>query len=326
MPLSRWRLALEGVELALYASMMKEGERGLEAEGVKVKVITSKEEMHQESRAHRKRGASIGFVPTMGALHEGHCSLLRRARKENDIVVLSIFVNPIQFNDEEDYKTYPRTLEADLERAESVGVDFVFAPTIETMYSPRRDTVVLVDKLAQPLCGMSRGRGHFIGVCTVVTKLFHIVEPDVAYFGQKDAQQALIIQRMVIDLDFPIRIVVCPIVREEDGLAMSSRNVRIPRGKRSAALSLRKALVLGRELLRAGERNASKLAMQMAESILHHPGVELDYLEIVSPETLEDVETIDDVVLIAGAIRVGGVRLIDNLLVGPDGPWEDPPV
>lgn len=288
-----------------------------------MKVIRTVADMQEESKALLMRGSRIGFVPTMGALHKGHMSLIERAREECEIVVVSIFVNPAQFNEQTDFSAYPRTLDNDLEQCGQAGVDIVFAPDEQEMYNPARDTVVMVDQLARPLCGLSRGRGHFIGVCTVVAKLFNIVRPDVAYFGQKDAQQAMIIQRMARDLNFPVAIAVCPIVREEDGLAMSSRNVNIPDDLRPSAVGLYHALQTGRALIREGETDTARLTTAMAETLLQDNRIELDYLEIVSPDTLQEVPVVDDLVLMAGAIRVGGVRLIDNMLVSPDGPWED---
>lgn len=288
-----------------------------------MKVIRTVDEMQSESIALGQRGSVIGFVPTMGALHEGHLSLMTRARDECETLVVSIFVNPTQFNEENDFDAYPRDLQADLGICDEAGVDIVFAPDEAEMYTPSRDTVVMVDQLSRPLCGMSRGRGHFIGVCTVVAKLFNIVRPNVAYFGQKDAQQALIIQRMARDLNFPVQIQVCPIVREKDGLALSSRNVRIPEELRPKATGLHEALALGRELIRNGEQNPQSVYTLMMEELLKEPAIDVDYLHIVSPETLEEVDTIDDLVLIAAAISIGGVRLIDNELVSPDGPWEE---
>lgn len=260
----------------------------------------------------------VGFVPTMGALHEGHLSLIRRSVAENDRTVVSIFVNPTQFNEDGDFETYPRTVEDDLDAAREAGVDIVFTPDAESMYLPGRDTVVQVNEMASGLCGMSRGRGHFIGVCTVVAKLFNLVQPTRAYFGQKDAQQALILQRMVMDLNIPVTLVVCPTVREADGLAMSSRNVRLKPGDRARALALYHGLLEGAERIRGGERDVQPLLQAMAERILQED-VELDYLHVVSPERLQDVERVEDLVLIAGAVRVDDVRLIDNILVGSDG-------
>ncbi|MCC8189503.1 MAG: pantoate--beta-alanine ligase [Planctomycetes bacterium] len=288
-----------------------------------MRVIEDLAEMRAEAVDMAARRVECGLVPTMGALHAGHLSLMERSTAENDLTVVSIFVNPTQFMPGEDFETYPRTWEEDLEAAERAGVDIVFHPSAEAMYPPRAQTSVQVHGLTRGLCGMSRGQGHFRGVTTVVAKLFNLVRPTRAYFGQKDAQQALVIQRMVIDLNFPLEVVVCPIIREEDGLALSSRNRNLPPELRDRALALREALVLGRSMIRGREYDAFKLTSAMAERILRDDAIELDYLDIVSPETLEEVEKVDDLVLMAGAMTIGGVRLIDNILVGPDGPWED---
>ena len=288
-----------------------------------MRVIEDLAEMRAEATEMAARRVESGLVPTMGALHEGHISLMERSVSENDVTVVSVFVNPTQFMPGEDFETYPRTWEEDLDAAEKAGVDIVFHPSAGQMYPERAQTSVQVHQLTRGLCGMSRGQGHFRGVTTVVAKLFNLVRPTRAYFGQKDAQQAVVIQRMVIDLNFPVEIVVCPIVREEDGLALSSRNRNIPAEYRERALALRDGLLLGRNLIRGGEQDAFKLSNAMQELILRDPDIEVDYLDIVSPETLEEVETVDDLVLVAGAIRIGGVRLIDNMLVGPDGPWSD---
>ena len=288
-----------------------------------MRIIEDLDEMRAEAADMAARRVESGLVPTMGALHRGHISLMERSVAENDVTAISIFVNPTQFMPGEDFETYPRTWEEDLDAAEKAGVDIVFHPAAEKMYPPRAQTSVQVHALTRGLCGMSRGQGHFRGVTTVVAKLFNLVHPTRAYFGQKDAQQAVVIQRMVIDLNFPIELVVCPIIREEDGLALSSRNRNIPPEYRERALALREALLLGRSLIRGGQLDAFALSNAMQESILRDGEIEVDYLDIVSPESLEEVEKVDDLVLIAGAIKIGGVRLIDNILVGPDGPWSD---
>ncbi len=288
-----------------------------------MRIIEDVNEMREVATERLRSGVKCGLVPTMGALHQGHLSLMKRSVEENESTTVSVFVNPTQFMPGEDFDKYPRTWEEDLAKAESMGVDTIFHPSAEQMYLPRRQTTVQVHELTKTLCGMSRGQGHFIGVTTVVAKLFNLVRPDRAYFGQKDAQQALVIQRMVIDLNFPVEIIVCPIVREDDGLAMSSRNLNLPPELRERALALREALVLGRDMIQSKEYNANTLFNAMCEQILQDNEIEVDYLHIVSPETLLDVEKVDDLVLIAGAIRIGGVRLIDNILVGPDGPWQD---
>lgn len=278
----------------------------------------------EDVRAHRwaEPGLSWGLVPTMGTLHEGHLSLVRRARAENDRVGASIFVNPIQFDRRADLEAYPRQLERDCALLEAEGVDLVWAPDEATVYPPGFQTYVTVEEVTKVLEGAARP-GHFRGVTTVVAKLFNVVQPTRAYFGQKDAQQALTIQRMVIDLNFPVEVVVCPIVREGDGLAMSSRNRNIPREYRARALALREALLMGRDMIHRKEYDAMTITNAMAQHILRDREIELDYLDIVSPESLENVEKVDDLVLMAGAIKIGGVRLIDNILVGPNGPWSD---
>ncbi|MCC8180853.1 MAG: pantoate--beta-alanine ligase [Planctomycetes bacterium] len=288
-----------------------------------MRIIEDPKEMQAEAADMAARRIDSGLVPTMGALHQGHMSLVERSVGENDVTVMSVFVNPTQFMPGEDYDSYPRTWVEDLEAAEQAGVDIVFHPNADNMYLPRAQTSVQVHGLTRGLCGMTRGQGHFRGVTTVVAKLFNLVHPTRAYFGQKDAQQALVIQRMVIDLNFPVEIVVCPIIREEDGLAMSSRNKNLPPEYRERALALRNALLMGRDMIQNRQYDAYAVAHAMAEQILQDDEIELDYLDIVSPDSLEEVEKIDDLVLMAGAIKIGGVRLIDNMLVGPDGPWND---
>ncbi len=283
-----------------------------------MKIIHTIEEMQEEGLNILRSGMIQGFVPTMGALHAGHLSLIEAAREDADIVTVSIFLNPTQFDDPEDLDKYPKSFEEDVAQAEAAGADIIFAPSAETMYAPNRDTVVMVDRLANHLCGLSRGRGHFIGVCTVVTKLLNITRAEYAYFGQKDAQQALIIQRMIIDLNIPVKMKICPIIREKNGLAMSSRNKRIQPEDMDAALSLYRALKIGEEMVTQGHSNAAEILNKMVESIIHAGAAEVDYMDIVSPETLEDVEEVDDLVLIAGAIKLGDdLRLIDNILAAP---------
>jgi pantoate--beta-alanine ligase len=275
-------------------------------------------------RTERTYGHEIGFVPTMGYLHPGHLSLVQRSLEENDRTVASIFVNPTQFGPGEDFETYPRDPDRDLELCREAGVDAVFLPETGELYAEGGNlTSVVVGRLTDRLCGLSRGQGHFRGVCTVVCKLFNIVQPDRAYFGQKDAQQAVVIDRMVRDLNMPVAVRVCPVVREEDGLALSSRNARLSADEREEALGLYEALCAGREIIRCGERAGMTVLERMHEVLAGREGLEIDYLEIVDPEDLEEVAFIDDMVLLAGAVRVGEVRLIDNLLVDPEtGPWE----
>ena len=255
----------------------------------------------------------LGFVPTMGALHQGHLSLVRAAREATDVVAASIFVNPTQFGPNEDLAKYPRCFERDCELLETEGVDLLFAPSVEEMYPSRAVTWVTVEELSNKLDGRSRP-GHFRGVTTVVSKLFHIAEPDIAFFGQKDAAQAAIIRRMVRDLNLPIEIVVCPIVREPDGLAMSSRNAYLHPEQRKSALVLHRSLTRVQELIDRGEVSADVLAAQGRNEFAAEPSVRLDYFEIVNPDTLDPIEDISNGALIAVAAYVGSTRLIDNFL------------
>lgn len=290
-----------------------------------MQVLETIDEMRAYTRECRQAGRDIGFVPTMGALHEGHLSLIHYSAEENDTTVVSIFVNPTQFMPGEDFDNYPRMLEEDIQKAASAGAEAVFAPSAEEIYGSNGEclTSVFVWKLSEKLCGMSRGPGHFRGVCTIVTKLFNIVQPDRAYFGQKDAQQALILGRMVQDLNMPVEMNVCPTRREADGLAMSSRNKYLDEEMRNKATALYKALSEGREMLHTGEQTSMLIMETMYEELARHEGVEIDYLEIVEPASLEPVEWIESTVLIAGAVKIGAVRLIDNILVHPEhGPWE----
>jgi len=255
-----------------------------------------------------------GFVPTMGYLHEGHLSLVRRARAENDHVAVSIFVNPTQFGPHEDYNRYPRDLERDLRLLEPLGVDLVFAPSVEEMYPPGFQTWVIVEGVSRPLEGAARP-GHFRGVATVVTKLFNIVQPDRAYFGQKDAQQAVVIRRMVQDLNIPVEIVVCPTVREPDGLAMSSRNTYLNPEERRAATVLFRALQAAKARYEQGERDAERLREAMREVIQAEPLARLDYVSVADPETLQELDRVEDRALLSLAVYIGKTRLIDNILL-----------
>ncbi|GAF25912.1 panthothenate synthetase [Moorella thermoacetica Y72] len=264
--------------------------------------------------AARHRGLSIGLVPTMGYLHEGHLSLARAARQQNDVVIMSIFVNPTQFGPNEDFARYPRDLERDRELAAGAGVDAVFAPAVEEMYPAGYATYVQVEGLTEVLCGASRP-GHFRGVTTVVSKLFNIVQPDRAYFGQKDYQQALVIKRMVRDLNFPIEIITIPTVREADGLALSSRNKYLTPEQRRSALSLHRALNLGSDLIKAGEREAAAVRRAMEKEITAWPETRIDYVAISDADTLKPLEKIAGRVLLALAVWVGNTRLIDNVVL-----------
>ena len=259
-------------------------------------------------------GRILGLVPTMGALHEGHLSLARAAKAECDIVAASIFVNPTQFGPNEDFSKYPRTFEQDCALLEGEGVDMIFAPTVDEMYPSGASTFVVVEGVSDRLDGASRP-GHFRGVTTVVSKLFHIIGPHKAFFGQKDAAQVAVLRKMVLDLNFPLRLVVCPIVREDDGLAMSSRNRYLSERERLQALVLRRALVQIEKRASEGEMS-SRTLMEMARNVFaSEPDVRIDYIAVVDPETLEDVPNVRDGALVAVAAFVGTTRLIDNILL-----------
>jgi len=281
-----------------------------------LKIYTTIDEMRAASRSVRREGKRLGFVPTMGALHEGHLSLVRAARATTGVVAASIFVNPTQFGPTEDLAKYPRSFDRDRELLEHEGVGFLFAPSVDEMYPAGAVTWVTVEELSIKLDGRSRP-GHFRGVTTVVSKLFHVVEPDAAFFGQKDAAQVAVIRRMVRDLNLPVEIVVCPIVREPDGLAMSSRNAYLDSYQRKHALVLHRALMLVQELARSGERDAARLTLAGREEFAKEPSVRLDYLEIVHPDTLDPIADTCRGALVAAAAYVGTTRLIDNLLLNP---------
>ena len=259
-----------------------------------------------------EKGQSIGFVPTMGYLHEGHMSLIDAAG-ENDKVVVSIFVNPMQFGPTEDLASYPRDLEHDAKLCEEHGVDLIFHPTPEEMYGDQFYSYVDMDVLTKELCGLSRPV-HFRGVCTVVTKLFNIVTPDRAYFGQKDAQQLAVIKRMVKDLNMPLTITGCPIIREADGLAKSSRNTYLSIEEREAALVLSRSIFLGKEMVEKGERDCKKILAAMTAEIEKEPLAKIDYVKIVDLDTMQQVEKIDRGILAAIAVYIGKTRLIDNFM------------
>jgi len=279
-----------------------------------MKTYTTVEEMRVASRAARLGGLRLGLIPTMGALHEGHLSLVRAAKAQCDAVAVSIFVNPLQFGPTEDLAKYPRTFERDRALLEQEDVDFLFAPSVEELYPGKAITYVTVEGLSEKLCGRSRP-GHFRGVTTVVAKLFHIVEPDLAFLGQKDAAQATIIRRMVRDLNFPVEIMVCPIVREADGLAMSSRNAYLSPRERRSALALYRALREVQKKFNQGEHNPFRLIEAGKNVLTQESGVRLDYLEIADPDTLDPVERIERPVLVAIAAFVGNTRLIDNIVL-----------
>ncbi len=279
-----------------------------------MEVVTSIKELRKRIFQEKREGRKVGFVPTMGYFHEGHLSLMRRARKECDFVVVSIFVNPHQFGPSEDYHRYPRDVERDKKLAKEVGVDLLFVPSVEEMYPEDQLTWVEVEELTNVLCGPFRP-GHFRGVATVVAKLFNLVQPDVAYFGEKDYQQLQVIKKMVKDLNFPLEIVGIPTVREKDGLAMSSRNTYLTDEERQVALSLSRALKRAQELYESGEREVEAIKEAML-NLLKKPDLKLEYLEILDADKLSPLERIEGKALVALAARVGGTRLIDNVVLG----------
>lgn len=260
---------------------------------------------------NNNKDKQIGFVPTMGFLHEGHLSLIKKAREENELVFVSIFVNPTQFGENEDLDSYPRDLERDSNLCLNAGVDYIFLPNANEMYGEKFSTFVQVDKLREGLCGKSRPV-HFNGVCTVVTKLFNIVKPNKAYFGEKDAQQLAIIKRLVKDLNSDVEIIGCPIVREKDGLAKSSRNTYLSVEERNAAIILNKSLTLAKEKIQAGERDSEIIIKLIEEVINSEKLARIDYIEVVDSLSMEKVERIEKSVLVAIAVFIGKTRLIDN--------------
>jgi pantoate--beta-alanine ligase len=277
-----------------------------------MKIITSKQAVREEIQQAKKAGKKVGFVPTMGYLHQGHLSLVKKAKEMADYVVVSIFVNPLQFGVGEDYEEYPRDLERDSSLVEELGADLVFAPSVGEMYGEDHSTQVEVSGVTERLCGASRP-GHFKGVTTVVSKLFNIVQPDLAFFGQKDAQQIAVLKKMVRDLDFPVQIVGLPIVREQDGLALSSRNKYLSPPERQSALILSKSLKLAEKMIVDGERDPDKIRQKMIELIGTEPLAVIDYVELSSADTLQPISRLQGKVLIALAVRIGKTRLIDNL-------------
>ena len=281
-----------------------------------IEIIHSVKEMQARSDRMRREGMVIAFVPTMGYLHEGHLSLMREGRKHGDALVVSIFVNPTQFAPEEDLATYPRNFENDVEQAHGAGAGIIFAPDDREIYGPAYQTYVNLEKLPQHLCGISRPM-HFRGVATVVTKLFNIVKPHVAVFGQKDYQQLIIIRQMALDLNFDIKIVDAPIVREQDGLAMSSRNAYLTPEQRRHAPVLLESLQKARILVESGETQAAKIIDMAAALISSRPETRIDYITVCDPETLDDVKTIQQPVRMALAVKIGKTRLIDNMILNP---------
>lgn len=280
-----------------------------------MKIVSTVEQVREEVKKWRQQGLTVGLVPTMGYLHEGHKSLIDKAVAQNDKVVVSVFVNPIQFGPTEDLATYPRDLERDAALCEDAGAALIFHPEKEDMYFDDFCTYIDMDGLTKGLCGKTRPI-HFRGVCTVVGKLFNIVHPDRAYFGQKDAQQLAVVRRMVRDLNFDLEIVGCPIIREEDGLAKSSRNTYLSEEERNAAVILHKGLVKGEEMVSAGEKDVKKVLDAITEIIESEPLARIDYVEAVDFDNIETIDTIEGSVLVAVAVYIGKTRLIDNFIVG----------
>ena len=279
-----------------------------------MKIATTIQEVRTQIKEWKRQGLTIGFVPTMGYLHEGHASLMKCAKKDCDKVVVSIFVNPMQFGANEDLDSYPRDLQADAKLCETIGVDLIFHPEVEEMYQDGFCTFVDMNGLTKELCGKSRPI-HFRGVCTVVSKLFNIVTPDKAFFGQKDAQQLAVIRRMVTDLNMDIEIVGCPIIREEDGLAKSSRNTYLNEQERKAALILSQTIRLGEQMVKDGVTDADQLITAMKENLSKEPLARIDYVEAVSMDTIEKIDKLEGSVLVAMAVYIGKTRLIDNFIV-----------
>jgi pantoate--beta-alanine ligase len=279
-----------------------------------VKTIENISRMSTFVKMMKKEGKSIGFVPTMGHLHEGHLSLVKTAKKHTDVAVMSIFVNPMQFGPKEDYERYPRDLKRDEELAREAGVDVVFNPSAKDIYPEDYATYVTVEKLTDTLCGQSRP-GHFRGVATIVTKLFNIVKPDVAYFGQKDMQQALMVKKMACDLNMDVDVKIMPIVREKDGLAMSSRNIYLSQEQRKDAAVLHQSLKHAEAMVKQGERDARKIIRSIEEMIASKPTAKMDYVKIVNTRELKDIKTISQEALIALAAYFGNTRLIDNTVI-----------
>lgn len=279
-----------------------------------MKVVKTIAEVREQVKAWKAEGLRVGLVPTMGFLHEGHQSLIIKAVEENDRVVVSDFVNPTQFGPKEDLASYPRDIERDAKLCEEAGADLIFHPEPAEMYAPDYCTFVDMDGLTKGLCGKTRPT-HFRGVCSVVAKLFNIVAPDSAYFGQKDAQQLAVIRRMVRDLNFDIRIVACPIIREEDGLAKSSRNTYLNAEERAVAVVLSRALNKGKALIESGEQSAAKVKDVIMEELCKEPLAKVDYVEVVDADSIEAIKELNGNVLVAIAVYIGKTRLIDNIMI-----------
>lgn len=279
-----------------------------------MKIIKKVDEASKAVRKRKEKGKSVGFVPTMGALHEGHLSLIRRARSENGFVVVSIFVNPAQFGPKEDLKRYPKPVKNDISLCKKEGVDLIFYPEVKQMYPEGYKTYIEVKELSDLLCGKPRP-GHFKGVATVVTKLFNIIQPDTAYFGQKDGQQAAVIKKMASDLNMPVKIKVMPIVREKDGLAMSSRNVYLSTKERKDAVVLFNSLNLAKVLIKNGQMNTDTIILRMKQLIGKKKSAKIDYIDIVDPNTLKRIPKIKGSCFIVLAVWIGKTRLIDNIII-----------
>lgn len=279
-----------------------------------IRVVTTITEVRELVKQARSQGKRVGLVPTMGALHAGHISLVEAAKTRTDFIVVSVFVNPTQFGPNEDFGKYPRTLDADVAMCQKSGADVVFAPSAEEMYTTPQQTWVNVEKLTDCLCGAARP-GHFRGVTTVCTKLFNIVLPDVAFFGQKDAQQTIVIKRMVADLNMPLEIVVCPIIREANGLAMSSRNRYLSDQQKQDAAAIYASLRKAEQMIKSGERNSAVIIAAMQEILRQSGSIATEYVHIVDSAALSDLQVIKGQVLIAIAAKIGTTRLIDNIMI-----------
>ncbi|MDL0107667.1 pantoate--beta-alanine ligase [Campylobacter felis] len=278
-----------------------------------MQIINDIKDLKNIIKKWKNQGLSIGYVPTMGYLHEGHLSLIKKASK-NDKIIVSIFVNPMQFGVNEDLATYPRDLERDAKLCENEGVAVLFTPSVEQMYPKSFSSYVDMNSLTDKLCGAKR-EGHFRGVCTILMKFFHLITPDVAYFGQKDAQQCAVVKHMVEDLNLDLEIEICPIIREKDGLAKSSRNVYLNEAERKAALVLSRAIFLGENLIQKGERESKIILQAMREELQKESLARIDYIELVNPKTMQNLERIEDSALGALAVYIGKTRLIDNFLL-----------
>ncbi len=279
-----------------------------------MEIVNRIQRMKEVIKDIKKDNKTIGFVPTMGCLHQGHLSLVREARRMSDYVIVSIFVNPKQFGPNEDYEKYPRNITKDAEILSQENVDYVFYPAVEEMYPENYRTYIIVEDLSDKLCGKSRP-GHFKGVATIVLKLLNIIQPNFAFFGQKDAQQSIIIKRMIRDLNLDTEIIILPIVREPDGLAMSSRNLYLSSEERKAATVLFNSLQAAKELIKDGEKKASKIIERIKKIIADEPLAKIDYIEVVDLENLNPMKSLDKTALIAIAVYIGETRLIDNIIV-----------